>query len=74
MPSLRRKEDENKAIEQILEFQILDGKIIKTNKEPIKLLKEISEKGHNWEGIVKFKDGFLIITDMFPETLLGYHN
>ncbi|MDA3859710.1 MAG: hypothetical protein PF445_00645 [Melioribacteraceae bacterium] len=67
------EEDKNKAVEQILEFQILGGKIAKTDRKPIKLLNEASEKGHNWEGIVKLNDGFLVITDMFPETILSYY-
>lgn len=67
------EEEKDKAIEQILEFQILDDKIIRTTKSPIVISKGKNEKGSNWEGIVKFNDGFLIITDMFPETVLAYY-
>lgn len=67
------EEEKDKAIEQILEFQILDGKIIRTTKTPIVISKGKSKKGSNWEGIVKLNDGFLIITDMFPETVLAYY-
>ncbi len=70
-PNLSEKEKDN-AIEQILEFQIFDGKIVRTDRDPIKLLNRVSKKGHNWEGIVKQNDGFLIITDMFPETILAF--
>ncbi len=66
-------EEKNNAIEQILEFQILDDKIIRTTKPPIVIEKGKNKKGNNWEGIVKLNKGFLIITDMFPETVLAYY-
>ena len=71
-PNLK-KEEKDKAIEQILEFQILDDKIIRTARQPKIISKGISKSGHNWEGIVKLNDGFLIITDMFPKTILAYY-
>ncbi|MCF6269291.1 MAG: hypothetical protein L3J41_06265 [Melioribacteraceae bacterium] len=67
------EEEKDYAIEQILEFQILDGKIIRTKKAPIVIQKGKSKKGSNWEGIVKLNEGFLMITDMFPETVLVYY-
>lgn len=67
------EEEKDKSIEQILEFQILDDKIIRTTKPPIVISKGKSKKGSNWEGIAKLNEGFLIITDMFPETVLAYY-
>ncbi len=63
----------NTAIEQILEFQILDDKIKRTEKNPIIISDHKNKDGSNWEGIVKFNSGFLLITDMFPETVLSYY-
>jgi len=51
----------------------LDNKIIRTTKPPIVIQKGKSKEGSNWEGIVRFNEGFLLITDMFPETVLGYY-
>jgi len=67
------EEEKDKAIEQILEFQILDNEIIRTKKPPLVISKGKSKKGSNWEGIAKFNGGFLLITDKFPETVLAYY-
>lgn len=66
------EEEKDKAIEQIIEFQILDNEIIRTTKPPLVISKGTSKKGNNWEGIVKLNGGFILITDMFPETVLVY--
>ena len=65
-------EEKDKAIEQILEFQILENEIIRTTQPPLVITKGKSKKGSNWEGIVRLNGGFLLITDMFPETVLAY--
>ncbi len=66
--------EENKdfTIEKIIELQVLDESIIRTDKTPIIISEQKSESGYNWEGIVKFNNGFLIMTDMFPQTTLAY--
>ncbi len=66
-------DEKDKAIEQILEFQILDTEIIRTTKPPLVISKGKSKNGNNWEGIVRLNGGFLLITDMFPETVLAYY-
>lgn len=71
-PNLK-EEDKDKAIEQILEFQILENKIVRTDRNPYIISKSIDKNGHNWEGIVKLNNGFLLITDMFPKTILEYY-
>ncbi len=70
-PDLNESEREF-AIEQILELQIVGNKIIKTDKLPIKLSNGKSKNGYNWEGIVRFNDGFILVTDKFPGTVLAY--
>jgi hypothetical protein len=72
LPNLK-EEDKDKAIEQILEFQIFDNKIARTDRNPYIISKSIDKNGHNWEGIVKLNNGFLLITDMFPKTILEYY-
>ena len=69
-PSLVNKET---SIEQIIEFQLENNKIKLTNKNPILISNQNEKNGHNWEGIARYNNGFLLITDMFPETILAYY-
>jgi hypothetical protein len=59
-------------VERLIELEIQEEKIILVNNPPIYLkLKE--NESRNWEGLARFNnDGFLIITDTFPETIFGY--
>jgi hypothetical protein len=59
-------------VERLIELEIQEDKIILVNRPPIYLkLKE--DESRNWEGLARFNtDGFLIITDTFPETIFGY--
>jgi len=62
-----------KPVERIIEFQLLEDRIVRTEKDPINI--QLSEFGdsRNWEGIVRLDDkGFLIVTDKFPGTILAY--
>ena len=66
--------DEEKpfAVEQILQLHIIEDKVVRTLQPPLVISKGEDKKGRNWEGIVKFNNGFLLITDMFPQTILGF--
>jgi len=60
-------------VERLLEFQLLDDSIIRTNTPPLEI--KLSEFGdsRNWEGIVRLDDiGFLIVTDKFPGSILAF--
>ncbi len=58
-------------IERIVEFKINKNEIQVLEKAPIYL--ELKEYGRNWEGIVKLDSlGFLLVTDKFPKSILGY--
>ena len=60
-------------IERLLEFQISDTLIYRTGTPPIQIKLSSNGKGRNWEGVAKLENyGFLIITDYFPGTVLGY--
>ena len=62
-----------KPVERLLEFKLLEDKIIRTERMPINI--KLSEFGdsRNWEGIVRLDDiGFLIVTDKFPATILAF--
>lgn len=58
-------------VERLIEFKILEEKIILSNKAPI-YLKLMPANSRNWEGIARFEDGFLIATDTFPETIFAF--
>ncbi|MCH7762314.1 MAG: hypothetical protein IIB95_01060 [Candidatus Marinimicrobia bacterium] len=62
----------SEAVERLVEFELLDGKIQLSNREPIQI--ELDEnESRNWEGIVRLDEkGFLMVTDKFPGSLLGF--
>ncbi len=62
----------SEAVERLIEFELRDGEIQLTTHEPIQI--ELDEnESRNWEGIVRLdKKGFLIATDKFPGSLLGF--
>ncbi|HEX37999.1 MAG TPA: hypothetical protein ENG70_03970 [Candidatus Cloacimonetes bacterium] len=62
-----------KTVERLLEFHFSPRGISLVNTHPIQLKLTDDENSRNWEGIVRYDDkGFLIVTDKFPRTLLGY--
>lgn len=64
------------AVERLVELQIEEDGISLVDQPPIQL--ELSRFGlaRNWEGIVRIQedqlDGFLLVTDKFPSTILAY--
>lgn len=67
------EEKKKEAIERILQFKITDSSVVKTGAKPIILSNPNNKNGRNWEGIVRYNSGFLLITDMFPRTILAYY-
>ena len=60
-------------IERLVEFKIEGNSIIRTNNAPIYL--ELNKNSRNWEGLVRMnKNGFLLIVDEHPRTILAYIN
>ncbi|NJP05259.1 MAG: hypothetical protein HC837_06330 [Chloroflexaceae bacterium] len=58
-------------VERLVELQYNKNGITLTNTPPIQLVLEADAR--NWEGIVRFDEqGFLLVTDTFPETLLAF--
>ncbi len=73
--------DQAQPVERLLEFQVTPQGIVRTERAPIALaLLPDSPTGtwvaRNWEGIVRLETsevhGFLLVTDSFPETILGF--
>lgn len=61
------------AVERLVEFQVLPDGIALTGRPPIQLQLAGVLSARNWEGIVHLDDrGFLLVTDTFPETILGF--
>ena len=59
-------------VERLLEFQIDEGRVSLVNQPPIQL-QMTNKEGRNWEAIVRLDDlGFLIATDKYPGSLLGF--
>ncbi len=62
----------SKYIERLVQFEIDSNNIKLTDTYPI-YIKLPKTDGRNWEGIVKLdKQGFLIVTDMYPKTILAF--
>ncbi len=64
-------------VERILEFQVTDEGVELVDRAPVllKLDHDWRDKGaRNWEGIVRFGDGVLAVTDKYPKphTRLGF--
>lgn len=58
-------------VERLVEFAYDAAGITQTDTTPIQLLLE--DDGRNWEGIARLDNqGFLLVTDKFPETILGF--
>jgi hypothetical protein len=59
-------------VERLIELQVTPGGIVLTDQPPIQL-QLTEDEPRNWEGLVRLEDrGFLLVTDKFPKTLLGF--
>jgi hypothetical protein len=63
-------------IERLLELQFTTEGVVRTDTQPIDLQLLDGNIARNWEGIVRLQsdglDGFLLVTDSFPETILAF--
>jgi hypothetical protein len=63
----------NEPVERLVELQIEDGAIALVDQPPIYLQLLEDNVARNWEGIAMLEEmGFLLITDSFPDSLLGF--
>ena len=64
---------QSENVERLVEFQVIGEKIVRTQSPPIQLVLAASGEARNWEGIVRLEGvGFLLVTDQYPETILGF--
>jgi hypothetical protein len=60
------------GVERLLEFQFSESGISLLDQPPIQL-ELLPDDLRNWEGIARLDDrGFLLVTDKFPQTILGF--
>ena len=60
------------GIERLVEMELTPDGIILADRAPIQLAL-LPDDLRNWEGIVRLGDlGFLLVTDKYPETVLGF--
>lgn len=65
----------NRAVERLVEMQVSDAGVTLVEQPPLQL-SLLPGVSRNWEGIARLQtgelDGFLLVTDTFPATLLGF--
>jgi len=63
-------------VERLVEFQLTTTGIVRTATPAVPLQLLPDNVARNWEGVVRLQtpelNGFLIVTDSFPETILAY--
>ncbi len=70
---LGESHQELEQVERLIALQITDGGITFAGIAPIYLeLDTDYDDSRNWEGLVRFGEGFLLVTDEYPTTILGY--
>jgi hypothetical protein len=63
----------SQAVERLVELQITPGLIMLTDRPPIYLELLPDGTARNWEGLAYWPgEGFLLATDKYPETILGF--
>jgi hypothetical protein len=64
------------TVERLLEFEYSESGISLVDRPPLQLALPdslVGGLGRNWEGLVRLDDrGFLLVTDLFPGTILGF--
>ena len=63
----------DRPVEQLVELEYTPQGIGLTDSEPIVLRNEATSRPRNWEGLARLDErGFLLVTDTFPATILGF--
>lgn len=61
----------SEVVERLVEYRYTAHGIRRTDRAPI-WFELGGGTGRNWEGLVRFEQGFLVATDRFPATILAY--
>jgi hypothetical protein len=62
----------DRSVEQLVELEWKGDRITRTRRPPIALVRLGDRVTRNWEAIARLDAGFLVATDTYPETLLGW--
>ncbi len=63
----------SEAVERLIEFRYEAEEIVLVDRPPLQLELLPEGKARNWEGLVRLDGrGFLLVTDKFPATILGF--
>ena len=61
------------GFERLVAFQFSEEGISLVEQAPVQIQMSEESRGRNWEAIVRLDDmGFLVATDRYPVTLLGF--
>ncbi|MCP4571302.1 MAG: hypothetical protein GY838_03050 [bacterium] len=61
------------CVERLLELQLLEDRIVRTNRPPLWLEPRRDGDCRNWEAVARFgEEGFILVTDKYPATLMAY--
>ncbi len=60
------------GVERLVEFNYSADGITMTDTAPIMLQLMADGNLRNWEGLVRYENGFLLATDKYPYTILGF--
>jgi len=61
------------SVERLVKLKIRNNEILFADQQPIYIRLNSNRGSRNWEGLVKLDEiGFLVATDMFPRTILGF--
>ncbi|NTW43367.1 MAG: hypothetical protein HGB14_02790, partial [Anaerolineaceae bacterium] len=64
---------QSETVERLVAMQFSEQGIVMADLAPIQLELSAENESRNWEGVVKLDEtGFLLVTDLFPETLLVF--
>ena len=65
----------NRAVERLVELQVTETGVVLTDRPPLQL-GLLPGVARNWEGVAplqtEYLDGFLLVSDTFPATMLGF--
>ena len=63
----------NEPVERLVKINLTQAGFVLANEPPLYLQLLENDEARNWEGIARFgEQGFLLITDKFPDSILGY--
>lgn len=63
----------NRPVERLVKLNLTQAGFVLIDEPPLYLQLLENDEARNWEGIAMFgEEGFLLITDKFPDSILGY--